>query len=148
MSQYHQTSGLEAKHSLDNAFAPKDTYYPYHSLCARFVSHANAVICVICDTIHMTMTAACLYFLTCRIFCSNLHYNENAQRRQAQTIDGQLRWSIVYPKAYKGEKAVARPLKEKPSYGTLLNYIYIFASFALKRNAIHWKLSAHPHSLH
>ena len=96
----------------------------------------------------MTMTAACLYFLTCRIFCLNLHYNENAQRRQTQAIDGQLRWLIVYPKAYKGEKAVARPLKEKPSYGTLFNYIYIFASFALKRTAIHWKVIAHPHSLH
>ena len=70
-------------------------------------------------------------------FLFNLHFNENAKRKQAETIDGQLRWSIVYPKANKGEKGVARPLKEKPTYGTLFNYIYVFTSFALKRSAIH-----------
>ena len=37
MSPYYQTSGLEAKHSLDNNFCPKSTYYPYHSLTARLV---------------------------------------------------------------------------------------------------------------
>ena len=54
-----------------------------------------------------------------RIFCSNLHYNENAARKQAQTLNGELKWSIQYPKANKGEKAVARPLKQKPTYGTV-----------------------------
>ena len=39
LSNYHQTSTLEAKHSLDNQFAPKKIYYPYHSLMARFVSN-------------------------------------------------------------------------------------------------------------
>ena len=38
VSNYHQTSALEAKHSLDNQFAPKKTFYPYHSLMARFVT--------------------------------------------------------------------------------------------------------------
>ncbi|CAB4021741.1 Hypothetical predicted protein [Paramuricea clavata] len=50
LSQYHQTSGLEAKHSLDNQFASKNTYHSYHS-------------------------------------------------------------------AFKGEKAVEKPVKEKPTYG-------------------------------
>ncbi|CAB4019318.1 Hypothetical predicted protein, partial [Paramuricea clavata] len=35
LSQYHQTSGLEVKHSLDNQFASKNTYHSYHSLSAR-----------------------------------------------------------------------------------------------------------------
>jgi hypothetical protein len=37
LSQHHQTSGLEAKHSLDNLFASKNTYHSYHSLSARLV---------------------------------------------------------------------------------------------------------------
>jgi hypothetical protein len=44
-----------------------------------------------------------------------LHYNENSKRKQATTVDGTLRWVIAYPKAFKGEKAVAKPVKEKPT---------------------------------
>ncbi|XP_028412060.1 uncharacterized protein LOC114534789 [Dendronephthya gigantea] len=86
LSQYHQTSGLEAKHALDNTLASKNTYHSYHSLSAR-------------------------------LYCSNLHFNENSNRKQATTSEGKLRWTIAYPKAFKGEKAVAKPLKEKPTYG-------------------------------
>ena len=32
LSQYFQTSGLEANHSLDNLLATKNTYYSHHSL--------------------------------------------------------------------------------------------------------------------
>ena len=46
-----------------------------------------------------------------------MHYNENSSRKQAKTSDGKLRWSVSYPKAFKGEKPVAKPLKEKPTYG-------------------------------
>ena len=35
LSDYHQTSSLEAKHALDNQFASKKNYYPYHSLMVR-----------------------------------------------------------------------------------------------------------------
>ena len=52
-----------------------------------------------------------------RLYCSNLHYNENSNRKQATTSEGKLRWVVAYPKAFKGEKAVAKPLKEKPTYG-------------------------------
>ena len=38
LSNYHQTSGLEAKHSLDNLFASKNVYYSYHSLMARYIT--------------------------------------------------------------------------------------------------------------
>jgi hypothetical protein len=30
-----------------------------------------------------------------------------------------LKWSVVFPKANKGEKAIARPLKSKPTYGII-----------------------------
>ena len=46
-----------------------------------------------------------------------MHYNENSARKQATTSEGKLRWAVSYPKALKGERAVAKPLKEKPSYG-------------------------------
>ena len=35
LSKYHQTSGLEAKPSMDNVLASKNTYHSYHSLSAR-----------------------------------------------------------------------------------------------------------------
>jgi hypothetical protein len=44
LSNYHQTSGLEAKHSLDNLFASKNVYYPYHSLMERYVDNCNIVL--------------------------------------------------------------------------------------------------------
>ncbi|XP_028410291.1 uncharacterized protein LOC114532904 [Dendronephthya gigantea] len=97
LSKYHQTSGLEAKHALDNLLASKNTYHSYHSLSAR-------------------------------LYCSNLHYNENSNRKQATTADGKLRWAISYPKAFKGEKAVAKPLKEKPTY----EYVHLILSQVIK----------------
>ena len=56
-----------------------------------------------------------------------MHYNENSSRKHATTADGKLRWAISYPKAFKGEKAVARPLKEKPTYGETSTVIFILA---------------------
>ncbi len=64
-------------------------------------------------------------FIYNRLFVSNMHYNENANRSQAVTQEGIERWSIVYPKAQKGEKAVAKPLKEKPTYSRN-NLIFFF----------------------
>jgi hypothetical protein len=55
------------------------------------------------------------YIPVFRLYCSNLHYN-NSNRKQATTADGRLRWAVSYPKAFKGENAVAKPLKEKPTY--------------------------------
>ena len=66
-------------------------------------------------------------YIFSRLFCSNLHYNENSARKQARTSDNKLCWSITYPKAFKGEKAVAKPVKELPSYGKLCycnKYVY------------------------
>lgn len=52
----------------------------------------------------------------CRLFCSNMHYNENSNREQAKT-KGNDRWVVVYPKAYKGEKSIARKVKECSTFG-------------------------------
>ena len=38
---------------------------------------------------------------------------ESKQKLHKETLD----WAIAYPKAFKGEKAVAKPIKEKPTYG-------------------------------
>ena len=80
-------------------------------------------------------------------FCSNLRYNENAQRRQAQTIGEQLRWSIVYPRAKKGQKQWQDHFKKSLHMVPFL-ITFMYLPLALERNAINWKLSAHPHSLH
>ena len=34
----------------------------------------------------------------------------------ARQLQRKTWWSVVYPNAHKGEKAVAKPLKEKPTY--------------------------------
>lgn len=47
LSNDHQTSTLEAKHALDNQFASKKTYYPYHSLMARYKTFSFFFITVI-----------------------------------------------------------------------------------------------------
>ena len=44
-------------------------------------------------------------------------------RKQAKTKDGTLRWAVTYPKAFQGDKAVAKPLKEKPTYGKNMQII-------------------------
>ena len=51
----------------------------------------------------------------CRQRLAGLHYNENHARQQAQTADGHLRYSIVFPKAKKGDYTV-RPVKTKPTF--------------------------------
>jgi hypothetical protein len=51
-----------------------------------------------------------------RLFCSNMHFNENSKRDQAKTKQGDDRWFVVYPKAFKGEKAIARQVKECPTF--------------------------------
>ncbi|CAB4020840.1 Hypothetical predicted protein [Paramuricea clavata] len=85
LSNLHQTSSLESKHSLDNQFASKNVYYPYHSLMAR-------------------------------LFCANMHFNENSKTKQAKTKKESDRWVIIYPKAHKGEKAIAKKIKEAPTF--------------------------------
>lgn len=45
-----------------------------------------------------------------------LHYNENADKGQAVTRSGELRWKVKHPKARKGEASVSS-IKQEPTYG-------------------------------
>ncbi|XP_041367601.1 uncharacterized protein LOC121382155 isoform X2 [Gigantopelta aegis] len=51
-----------------------------------------------------------------RMYLSALHYNENGNRPQDVTLDGELKWQICYPKAKKGEQAVVKPVKSRVTY--------------------------------
>ena len=64
-----------------------------------------------------------------RLLLAALHYNENGQRAQAETKDGDKRSAIIYPKYKKGE-CTKREIKVECTYGyvhklmdTLLQYV-------------------------
>ena len=59
-----------------------------------------------------------------RIFCSNLHFSKNSQRKQAKTKEGVDRWVVIYPKAHMGEKAISRKVKEKTTHSKFKNRLY------------------------
>ena len=40
-----------------------------------------------------------------------MHFNENSKRQKAKTMAGVPRWVVIYPKARKGGKAIARQIK-------------------------------------
>ena len=51
-----------------------------------------------------------------RLCLSALHYNTNADRMQAVTDEGRPRYSVVFPKAKKGDHAISK-IKTQASYG-------------------------------
>nr|XP_022289161.1 uncharacterized protein LOC111101133 [Crassostrea virginica] len=51
-----------------------------------------------------------------RLCVAALHFNENGQRHQAVTKDGDLQWKLSYPKRNKGEHAVVKPCKTSITY--------------------------------
>ncbi|KAL1475488.1 hypothetical protein MTO96_037256 [Rhipicephalus appendiculatus] len=72
----------------------------FHSLINRFAPKSYAFS-------HQGM------FIRCAL--AALHYNENADREQAVTKDGELRWKIRHPKAKKGEPVITS-VKAEPSF--------------------------------
>jgi len=52
-----------------------------------------------------------------RLQLAALHYNENADRKQATTSDGKLQYSIRFPK-FKKDGFSVTALKEDTTYGT------------------------------
>ncbi|KAJ8356495.1 hypothetical protein SKAU_G00192890 [Synaphobranchus kaupii] len=58
--------------------------------------------------------------ILCRLQLAVMHYNENSKRLQATTKEGQLRYSVVFPKYKRGDFTV-RPLKSDPTFGYVDN---------------------------
>jgi len=56
---------------------------------------------------------------TFRLQLSALHFNENANRKQAVTKKGEERYDIVFPK-YKKGGYIVRKIVQDPSYGRSL----------------------------
>ncbi|KAJ8369539.1 hypothetical protein SKAU_G00095670 [Synaphobranchus kaupii] len=54
--------------------------------------------------------------MLCRLLLTAMHYNENADRPQATTSSGELRYLLWFPKYKQGDFSV-RPLKATPTYG-------------------------------
>ena len=57
----------------------------------------------------------------CRLQLAALHYNENADRRQAVTKEGEQCFNIIFPK-YKKGGYVVRKVMEKATFG--MCYVY------------------------
>ncbi|KAL2079798.1 hypothetical protein ACEWY4_025542 [Coilia grayii] len=54
--------------------------------------------------------------MLCRLYLAAMHYNENANRPQAQTAEGVPLFKISFPKSRKGECRV-KPQKTQPTFG-------------------------------
>ncbi|KAL0966167.1 hypothetical protein UPYG_G00291830 [Umbra pygmaea] len=54
--------------------------------------------------------------MLCRLYLAAMHYNENADRPQAETEEGVPLFKISFPKARKGE-CRAKPQKTQPTFG-------------------------------
>ena len=69
-----------------------------------------------------------IVFISFRLCVAALHFNENGQRHQAVTKDGDLQWKLSYPKRNKGEHAVVKPCKTSITYGM---YRMVWLTFLL-----------------
>ena len=62
-----------------------------------------------------------------RLLLTAIHFNENSDREQARSLDGELKWQISYPKAKKGEP-VAKQVKVQCTYGECKLYCFCYES--------------------
>ena len=115
LSPLHQTYSLEVFHSVVNSFAPNSTHFFYPAMMAR----QNYFVCLFIllgkPLFHLDLLR--IVFISFRLCVAALHFNENGQRHQAVTKDGDLQWKLSYPKRNKGEHAVVKPCKTSITYG-------------------------------
>ena len=101
LSPLHQTSSLESFHSLcskvDCSIIALQVHMQQHCYSAR----------------HVHNTSISLY---CRIQLAVLCFNENSNRAQATTKQGEARYDIIFPKYRKGGYVV-RKVTEDATYG-------------------------------
>ena len=65
---------------------------------------------------HVTVTVHLLFVLQhFRLLLAALHFNENANRQQAETQQGEARYNLVFPKARQGG-CVTRRVLQDPTY--------------------------------
>ena len=118
LSGVHQTSCVEAFHSLITHFAAKMFAYSYRGMKCRY---SESIVVIVRNKIPFAkifMNPTSPVPFVSRTFCSAMHYNENTQRNQATTQDGSLCYDVRYPKYKKGGHIVRKVL-QNPTYGKL-----------------------------
>ena len=127
LSPLHQTYSLEVFHSVVNTFAPKSTHFFYPAMMARqnFFLYVYLYCWESIFSLGLIKNSTVFILIQTIICVAALHFNENSQRHQAVTKDGELQWRLSYPKRNKGEHAVVKSCKTSITYVMYLSLIHI-----------------------